>query len=232
MKVLAIDTATACGVIGLNEDGRPVAEVSLISQETHSARLLPSIEWLLKTADWKMTDIDGFGVTLGPGSFTGLRVGLSTIKGFAWALRKPVAGLNSLCVLASQYRDERFSIVPMLDARKERVYGAAFRWRGNALETAVPPCDVPAGELISQIQEAVVCFGGGARKYKSAIESMRRNDVTFAPLEFDHPRGATISRLAFEALSKGETLDIYSAEPIYMRMSEAELKRREDTAIL
>jgi tRNA threonylcarbamoyladenosine biosynthesis protein TsaB len=232
MKILAIDTATSCGVIGLSENDRPVAEVSVVSKETHSARLLPSIDWLLRTVGWSLGEIDGFGVTLGPGSFTGLRVGLATIKGFAWSLKKPVAGLHTLTVLGSQYRAESKVIVPMLDARRDRVYGAAFRWDRGGLKTLFPPSDLPAAELVSNLSEPIVCLGEGARKYRSAIEQSGRKDVEFAPLEYDLPRGGTIARLAFEALSKGETLDIYKAEPAYMRASEAELKRKEADSAL
>jgi tRNA threonylcarbamoyladenosine biosynthesis protein TsaB len=231
MKVLAIDTATTCGVIGIGEHGRPVAEISLVSRENHSARLLPSVDWLLTMAGWKIEEIDGFGVTLGPGSFTGLRVGLSTIKGLAWALKKPVAGLNSLEVLACQVRAEREILVPMLDARKGRVYGAAYRWSEGSVETLLPPGDVPVSELISGLRgSSLLCFGEGARKYRAEIEAVGRSDVAFAPPEYDLPRGATISRVTFEALSRSETLDIGPVEPTYLRASEAELKRKEAEA--
>ncbi len=227
MKVLAIDTATSCGAVGLNEDGRPVAELSVLSQETHSARLLPGIEWILKTAGWSIGEIDGFGLTLGPGSFTGLRVGLSTIKGFAFALRKPVVGLGSLEVLASQYQDGNATIVPMLDARRERVYGAAYHWDHGALVASISPCDIAATDLIRKIEGAVVCLGEGARKYASAVESLGRHNVSFAPIEFDLPRGSTIAQMTYRALVEGRTLDIHHAEPAYMRASEAELRKKE-----
>jgi tRNA threonylcarbamoyladenosine biosynthesis protein TsaB len=226
MKVLAIDTATSCGVVGIGEDGRPVAEVSLVSKENHSARLLPSVDWLLRMAGWKIEEIDGFGVTLGPGSFTGLRVGLSTVKGFAWTLGKPVAGLDSLEVLAAQFPAERGTVVPMLDARKGRIYGAAFRRNGARMETRLPSSDLSVQELLAMIQGEVVCLGEGARKYRTEIEASGRTDVTFAPPEYDLPRGATIARMAFEALSAGRTLDLHRAEPAYLRASEAELKRK------
>jgi tRNA threonylcarbamoyladenosine biosynthesis protein TsaB len=225
MKVLAIDTATSCGVVGLAENGRPVAELSLVSRETHSARLLPGIEWLLKSAGWTIAEIDGFGVTLGPGSFTGLRVGLSAVKGLAWSLRKPVAGLSSLEILADQYRGEGVTIAPMLDARRDRVYCAAYRWNGDKLAILRPPSDSSAPEFVRDLTGPVVCFGEGARKYRGAIEAIGKNGVIFAPAEYDLPRGTTAARLASEALARGETLDIYRAEPLYLRPSEAELKR-------
>ncbi|MFH1262070.1 MAG: tRNA (adenosine(37)-N6)-threonylcarbamoyltransferase complex dimerization subunit type 1 TsaB [Pseudomonadota bacterium] len=225
MRVLAIDTATSCGVLGLAENGRPVAELSLVSRETHSARLLPAIEWLLKTIGWTIAEIDGFGITLGPGSFTGLRVGLSTVKGFAWSLSKPVAALNSLEILTHQYREDRVTIVPMLDARRDRVFCAAYRWNGDRLVVLRPPSDSSAPEFVSALEGPVVCFGEGARKYRGAIEAVGKDSVIFAPTEYDLPRGTTAARLASEALSRGETLDIHRAEPIYLRPSEAERKR-------
>jgi tRNA threonylcarbamoyladenosine biosynthesis protein TsaB len=229
MKILSIDTATSCGVVGIGESGRPVAEVSLISRENHSARLLPSVDWLLRMAGWKLDEIDLFGVTLGPGSFTGLRVGLSTIKGFAWTTEKPTVGLDSLEVLAAQLSTDHATLVPMLDARKGRVYGAAFRRAGGRLETLLPSADLPVEELLSQVPGDVVCFGEGARKYRTIIESTGRTNVTFAPPEYDLPRGATIVRLTLEAFSGGRRLDLHRAEPTYLRESEAERKRKETT---
>jgi tRNA threonylcarbamoyladenosine biosynthesis protein TsaB len=231
MRVLAIDTATSCGVVGIAEDGRPVGELSLISRENHSARLLPSIDWLLSMAGWRIEEIDGFGVTLGPGSFTGLRVGLSTVKGLAWALNKPVAGFGSLEILAAGAAHDGTKLVPMLDARKGRVYGGAFQNDGTRLETVLPTADLPVADLIRSIEGPLLCLGEGARTYRAEIEKLGRGDLSFAPLELDLPKGATIARLTGEALLRGETIDIRRAEPAYLRASEAERKQNEATTI-
>ncbi len=227
MKVLAIDTSSRCGVIGLWADGVPLAELSLQSNENHSARLLPGVDWLLKSLQLAPADMDGFGVVVGPGSFTGLRVGLATIKGFAWSLGKPVAGLSSLEVLAHGVSERSGQIVPMLDARKGRVYSALYQaLSGEELSAVTPAVDVDAVDFIRSIPGNLLLLGDGARKYEAGIRAAAGERVRFAPAVFDLPRGMVAAELAAKALSRGETLDVEKAEPAYLRLSEAEVKAR------
>lgn len=100
MKVLGIDTSTSCGSVGLIDDDSIIAEYHLNIAVTHSERLLGAIEFVLREARCTMEDLDGWAISLGPGSFTGLRIGVSTIKGLAFATQKPVAGVPTLDVLA------------------------------------------------------------------------------------------------------------------------------------
>src|SRR5262249_7328147 len=148
MKILAIDTSSRCGVVGISEDGELLAEVMLRSQETHSARLLPSIEWVLRMSNLTLDDLDGFGVVTGPGSFTGLRVGLATIKGLAWAKKKPVVALHSLEVLVQPFVHTSRLIAPMLDARKGRVFAALYRWGDGKLNEVLAPTDTEAKKVV------------------------------------------------------------------------------------
>ncbi|HLG20112.1 MAG TPA: tRNA (adenosine(37)-N6)-threonylcarbamoyltransferase complex dimerization subunit type 1 TsaB [Bdellovibrionota bacterium] len=223
MRVLAIDTSSRCGCVGISEDGAPLGELALLSKEAYSASLLPSIEWLLSQLRLTISDIEAFGVTMGPGSFTGLRVGLSTIKGLAWAAKKPVTGLTSLEVLAHNFLQPGIFLAPMLDARKGRVYGAVYRWTDDRLETVVSPRDTEAAQLLRERPGPVVCFGDGARKYKNELEQLKSPAIRWIGSEADIPRGLVLARLAHEQLSQGLTVDIHSVEPIYMRPSEAEL---------
>jgi tRNA threonylcarbamoyladenosine biosynthesis protein TsaB len=217
MKVLAIDTSTSCGVVGLSVDGQPIGEVSMVSNEAHSARLLPSIDWLLKTCGFTLQDVDGFGVTLGPGSFTGLRIGLSTVKGFAWSTRKPVVGLRSLDILARQCPMTEVSILPMLDARRSEVYGGIYRWKNHLLETVVEPVDRSVESFLKDLDGPAIVLGEGARRYRGQIETLAKGRVQFLSEEFDVPHGATLAKMAHDALARGETLDIEKAEPMYLR---------------
>ncbi|MFH1018370.1 MAG: tRNA (adenosine(37)-N6)-threonylcarbamoyltransferase complex dimerization subunit type 1 TsaB [Pseudomonadota bacterium] len=223
MHVLAVDTSTRCGAVGIAKDGIPIAEISLLSQENHSARLLPAIDWVLEAARLTLAEIDGFGVVTGPGSFTGLRVGLATIKGLAWAERKPVAALESLRVLAQAFVSTDRSVVPMLDARKGRVWAAVYRWSGGQLITSVPPADVSVTDLMARLPEGAVFLGDGARRYGEEIRSALGETALFAPAWFDVPRGGIAAAMAWESIRNGETSDIVSLEPNYLRLSEAEL---------
>ncbi|MEK7828599.1 MAG: tRNA (adenosine(37)-N6)-threonylcarbamoyltransferase complex dimerization subunit type 1 TsaB, partial [Deltaproteobacteria bacterium] len=100
MKILAIDTSTASGSIALLDDDQIIAELTTCTQKTHVERLLPLIKILLSSINTKIEDVDGFALTIGPGSFTGLRIGLAAIKGLAWSLNKPVVGVSTLEALA------------------------------------------------------------------------------------------------------------------------------------
>ena len=128
MKVLGLDTSTSCGSVGLIDDERIISEYLLDIPVTHSERLLGAIELVLREAHCAMEDLDGWAISLGPGSFTGLRIGVSTVKGLAFATQKPVAGISTLDVLASQISPTPFLICPILDARKGEVYTAFYRY--------------------------------------------------------------------------------------------------------
>jgi len=121
MKILAIDTSTPSESIALLEDDQLIAELTTCIQKTHAERLLPSIKTLLDNIGTKLEHIDGFALAIGPGSFTGLRIGLSTIKGLAWSLNKKVAGISTLEALAMNLPYSDKPVCPMLDARKKEV---------------------------------------------------------------------------------------------------------------
>ena len=131
MKVLGIDTATMMGSIGLIDDEGAIAEYSLNIRATHSERLMPAIDRLLKDSGIMPKDIDGFAVSIGPGSFTGLRIGLATVKGFAMGCNKPVAAVSTLEALAFNLAYAEYLICPILDARRNEVYAAMFKSDGK-----------------------------------------------------------------------------------------------------
>ena len=133
MRILAVDTATqTCGV-AVADDHRLMAEVTIVREETHSKHLINAIEAVLTQAATSLADLDGFAVTIGPGSFTGLRIGISSIKGLAAATGKPVAGISSLDALAFQTTVSSGLVCPLLDARKGEVYFSKFRRTGDRL---------------------------------------------------------------------------------------------------
>ena len=128
MKILGIDTSTSCGSVGLIDGDSVIAEYLIDIPVTHSERLLGSIEHVLRQAGCSTGELDGWAISLGPGSFTGLRIGVSTIKGLAFATQKPVAGVPTLDVLAFNISPTPYLICPVLDARKGEVYAAFYRY--------------------------------------------------------------------------------------------------------
>ena len=127
MRILGVDTSTSCGSLGLIDEDGVIAEYALFREETHSARLVPAIQALLREARININEIDGMAISLGPGSFTGLRVGLSAVKGLALATEKLVVGIPTLDALASNLPFTPYLICPILDARKGEVYTALYK---------------------------------------------------------------------------------------------------------
>jgi tRNA threonylcarbamoyladenosine biosynthesis protein TsaB len=228
MKVLGIDTATSCGSIGVIDDDRVVSDYLLKSSVTHSERLLGSIEFVLKEARCALEDLDGWAISLGPGSFTGLRIGVSTVKGLAFATQKPVTGVPTLDALACQISPTPYLICPILDARKGEVYAAFYRYeKGDALNRISPYRAIRPEELVKEIVEKTIFIGDGVRTYGDFLRDILPIHAAFpsSPLHLLH--GSIVAKLGVELLRKGESLDLPTFTPIYVRRSEAEIKWEE-----
>ena len=151
MKILGIDTATRVGSLAIVDNESLIGEYTLNMNTTHSVRLLPALDQLLKTADLVLSHIDVLAISLGPGSFTGLRIGASTVKGLALAANKPVVGIPTLDALAQNFRGVESLICPMVDARKKEVYTALYRSkRTGSLEKETPDLAVAPGADFEQ----------------------------------------------------------------------------------
>jgi tRNA threonylcarbamoyladenosine biosynthesis protein TsaB len=154
MKVLAIDTSTMLGGVAVMDDLLGlVAEVRLNVKSTHSERLMTSIEYILKQSGYTISDMDFFAVAIGPGSFTGLRIGLSTVKGFSYATGKPIVSVPTLEALAYNFPFSRYPVCTMLDARKKEVYAALFEWKGDGFIRLIDETSIKVNRLIEKINE-------------------------------------------------------------------------------
>ena len=228
MKVLGIDTSTSCGSVGLIDDGEVLADYLLNIPVTHSERLLGAIEFVLKETRCPIENLEGWAISLGPGSFTGLRIGVSTVKGLAFATGKPVVGVSTLDVLASQIAPTSHLICPILDARKKEVYTAFYRYeedgflRRQSNYQAIGPED-----LVKKITGQTIFLGDGVRTYRDFLLNSLPSLAIFplSPLHVSH--GSMVAKLGSELLQKGEYLDLSTFVPIYVRPSEAEMKWQE-----
>ena len=228
MKVVGIDTSTSCGSVGLIDNGEVIADYLLNISITHSERLLGAIEFVLKEAHCNMESLDGWAISLGPGSFTGLRIGVSTIKGLAFATGKPVAGVSTLDVLASEIATTPYLICPILDARKQEVYTAFYRYeKGNTLKRLSPHQAIRPEDLIKKINEQTIFLGDGVKTYRNFLLNSLSSLVIFPPAPLHFPHGSMVAKLGSELLQKGECLDLATFTPIYIRPSEAEIKWQE-----
>jgi tRNA threonylcarbamoyladenosine biosynthesis protein TsaB len=225
MKVLGIDTSTSCGSVGLVDDGRLIFEYILDIPVTHSERLLGAIEFVLGEARCTIGDLNGWAISLGPGSFTGLRIGASTVKGLAFATRKPVAGVSSLDVLAYQVSPTPYLICPLLDARKDEVYAALYRYEeGDSLKRKSPYEAVRPEDLVRRIEEKTIFIGDGLKTYRTFLHRQLASLALFPPFPINFPHGSVVAKLGLDLLQKGVHLDSATFAPIYVRPSEAEIK--------
>ncbi len=224
-KLLAVDTATdICGV-AIIADGRIHVELSLNLGGTHTKHILTAIDAALSLGGVTLNGIDAFAVTRGPGSFTGLRIGVSTMKGLAVATAKPIIGVSSLEVLAHQAGEESVLVCPMMDARRNEIYWSIFRRKGDTLcplsEEQVGPIDKLAG----QIDEACMFIGNAAPLYANQLSRLIRHPIQWPP-EIDNAiRPGVLAQLAWQRFGQGQVDDVETFVPVYIRKSDAEKKR-------
>jgi len=228
MQVLGIDTSTACGSVGLIDEGSVISEYLLNTSVTHSERLLKAIELVLREARYAMEDLDGWAISLGPGSFTGLRIGVSTVKGLAFATGTPVVGASTLDVLASQISPTPYLLCPVLDAKKDEVYTAFYQYgEGDLLRRLSAYQAIRPEDLLKKIRERTIFIGSGVRTYGDYLQSSLPSFAIFPPFPLNAPLGSMAAKLGCDLLRKGEYLDLSTFVPIYVRPSEAELKWRD-----
>jgi tRNA threonylcarbamoyladenosine biosynthesis protein TsaB len=223
VKILAIDTATtSCSVAILNA-GTLCAEITMRKGQTHSKHLMTAIDSTLEMANFSVNELDGFAVTIGPGSFTGLRIGISTIKGMALAVGKPVVGISTLETLAWQCADHAHLISPLLDARKSEVYAAAYRYKENRLIMQTTACVAKPEEFVRKIKESCIFVGSGARLYRREIESLLGDSAHFVPQGQNTIRASSVAFLSQNRFRDNDIDRIADLTPYYIRKSDAEL---------
>lgn len=225
MKILALDTSSITATVAVLEEERLVGEYILNHKLTHSQKLIPMMEELLKSCEIKPEDIDVFAVSLGPGSFTGLRIGTTTIKAMAQALSKPVVGISTLEGLAYNLPFSSEYICPMIDAQKNLVYSALYFWQDNKLQEAIVQEVFEIEKLLEELKQLgkkVIFIGDAVEKHKEGIIASLGEFAIFPPAYVRMPRASSIAALAVEKLKMGEEKDAADIIPIYMRKSQAE----------
>ena len=228
MRILGIDTSTSCGAVGLVDNGEVISDYLLNTPVTHSERLLAAVEFILNGARWSIEDIDGWAVSLGPGSFTGLRIGVSTVKGLAFATGKPVAGVSLLDVLASQIAPTPHLICPILDARKKEVYTASYRYgEANSLERQTDYQALRPEDLVKEIKGRTIFLGDGVKTYRDFLLRSLPSFALFPSPPLHLPHGSIVAKLGSDLLQKGKSLNVSTFSPFYIRPSEAEMKWKE-----
>ena len=228
MILLSFDTSGPPCSAALLADDRLLGEIVINSALTHSETIMPAVDELLSRENLTCADVDLFAVAAGPGSFTGVRIGVCAAKGMAHAAGKPCARVNSLAALAAGLPFVPGVVCPILDARREQVYCAAYRWTGAALpEKILPDAALPLTELLKALPEnEIITFtGDGAAVHEARIRALLGERARFAP---PHARVLRASSAAYWArLDSSCHMEARLLTPIYLRAPQAERERSE-----
>lgn len=224
MKLLAIDTSTMLGGAAIMEDDNLIAETRMNVKITHSERIMGEIDHIVKRSGLKIDDIDIFAIAIGPGSFTGLRVGLSVIKGLVYATGKRLVSVSTLHALAYAMPFSKYHICTLLDARKKEVYAGIFKWTDNGFIRMMDEQTIKIDNLLSIINESTIFSGEGAMLYKEHIKAKLGDKAIFAPPQNMVASPSSVAYLAMIKAKKEEFDDPITLVPMYIRKSEAEIK--------
>lgn len=224
MKLLAVETATMLGGIAIMDDDKLVAESRLNVRVTHSERIMKEIDRVLRSAAMDISEIDVFGISIGPGSFTGLRVGLSTVKGLVYATGKKLVTVPTLEGMAWNLPFSAYQVCPMLDARRKEIYAAIFRWSDAGFERVMDERTLSIDSLLAMIDTKTIFLGECALLYKDVIMRALNDRALFGAPQHMVPSPANTALLCMKKAVKGEYTDALKAVPAYHRRSEAEIK--------
>jgi len=224
VKILALETATLAGSIAIVDDRYGlISEVRVNLKIAHAERLMPAIQWILDASHLSIDEIDAFAVSIGPGSFTGLRIGLSTVKGLSYAAKTPVVAVPTLDAFARTLPYCSYMICPMFDARKRQVYAALYKWENHVCRKVMDEIAVELNTLLRNIHEPAVFMGDGAKLYKQQILDALGERAIFVPESRMSPSASSVAEIALEKMEKGESADPVRLTPFYIRKAEAEI---------
>jgi len=225
MNLLAVDTATgSCGVSVLGGDGRQ-AHCRIESGRTHARHLLSLIDQMLAACDARLNEMDGFAVTRGPGSFTGLRIGISTVKGLAAAWDRPLAGISSLEALATPVENYPGLICAMIDARKGQVYTCRYENQGSGLRAVTGETVQDPGKAAA-VDRPCLFVGTGAVAYQDRIIAVAGERAIFARPWQHAIQPEVVALLGRQRLQAGPNDDPAAFAPVYIRPPDAVINSR------
>jgi len=225
MRLLALETATLAGGAALLDDGRLVGESRLNIALTHSERLMAVVDRLLQDCAWDVADLDALAVSIGPGSFTGLRVGAATAKGLALALEIPVAPVPTLDALAATLPFADAPVYPLLAARRGEVYCSLYRWTGVVMERQWDYLALPPEAAAARLDAPVIVLGDGVAACRLYLARLGPGLREAEPVH-SLPSPAVVGALGHAILAAGGGIPAERLTPLYLRPSEAELKAR------
>ena len=241
MKILAIDTTAAAASAALSEDGFLIGEYFTNIKQTHSQTIMPMADSLLKSCGIKLADIGLFAVSAGPGSFTGVRIGVAAVKGLAMPFDTPCAAISSLEALAHNLAAANGVICAVMDARRNQFYNALFEADGtNSPVRLTPDRAIAFEELEEEIRaivssgKNVILVGDGAKICYNGLKEKGLQAIALAPQNLLYARASSVAAIALHQFEAGEAVTAQALLPAYLRLPQAEreLKRRTGTDTL
>ena len=230
MKILSIDTSALVASVALCEDENVLAEYTINNGNTHSETLLPMVESVLGFFSLTASDIDAFAVSAGPGSFTGVRIGASTIKGLAFGSNKPCVEVSTLEAIAYNLRSHKGLVCPVMNARRGQVYTAVFRSDGEALVRLMPDSAMAIEELdliLANYGEDVRLCGDG---YDVTMKGLCNVEPLYVEPRLRLQSAVSVASVALEKYKRGEFGNDEQLRVNYLRQSQAERERAEREA--
>jgi tRNA threonylcarbamoyladenosine biosynthesis protein TsaB len=223
MRILALDTATNCGGIAILEDSAILASLILNIPKTHSQRLMMNINYLLGECGLEFRDIDAIGVSRGPGSFTGVRIGLACAKGLAFSSGKKIAGVSTLKAMALRSAEPGICLCPVLDARRSEIFGAAYKFDTESRELIeiLPGKAEPLESFLEKIEGPALFSGDGSIRFRDAIINKMGNKARFADSNRNLPSAYEVAILARNQILAGKNDNVATLKPIYLREPDA-----------
>ena len=227
MLILALDSTAVVASVALCNDGTPIAQFTVKNGNTHSETLLPMVESVLKTAGITVDDVDLFACSVGPGSFTGVRIGVSTVKGLAFGKNKPCVAVSTLEALAENLIPAKGILCPVMNARRGQVYNALFRYENGTL---VRLC-ADRALAVSELEEELLAMGEPVFFSGDGVDEIKRLATRIVPegicdLLVDQ-NAVSVAKCAHKAYLQGEICTDAELKPIYLRLPQAERERLE-----
>jgi len=230
MNILGIDASGIAGSIAYMKDNKLIGEYYICDKLTHSETIMPMMEHMRKLIGLELSDVDAIAVTSGPGSFTGLRIGVTTAKALALALDKPIIGIPTLDVIAHNITHTDSVLCPIMDARRNQVYTAAYKWKDKELERLSEYMNVDIDDYLYQLAgnyEKIIFLGDGVWQYREKIEEQLGNKAEFAASYLNLQRASALVEIASKEYDKGNLVNASEFVPMYLRKPQAEREREE-----
>ena len=230
MKILAIESSGLVASIAVVENDILLGEYTMNHKKTHSQTLLPMLDELAKMIELDLNTLDAIAVSMGPGSFTGLRIGSATAKGLGLALDKPIIPVPTVDALAYNIWDTDKQICPLMDARRQQAYTGLYQFEDGKLVTRIPQCAVDISEIIEKVNETqkpVIFLGDGVPVFADYIAEHLTVPYTYAPATCNRQRAASVAALGAVLYEQGIVEHAREHKPDYLRLSQAERELKE-----